>query len=56
MLYTDETPARAPGKMHYVNVPYTEFLKAMHTADRTKEAIYAGEVLPGYPGTIVRDE
>ena len=27
----------------------------MHTGDRTKEAIDAGGVLPGYAGTIVRD-
>ncbi len=33
----------------------TEFLTAMHTGDRTKAAIDAGGVLPGYTGTIVRD-
>ena len=55
MLYADETPARAAGKLHYVHVACTEFLTAMHTGDRTKEAIDAGGVLPGYAGTIVRD-
>jgi len=55
VLYADETPARAAGKLHYVHVACTEFLTAMHTGDRTKEAIDAGGVLPGYEGTIVRD-
>ena len=55
VLYADETPARAAGKLHYVHVACTEFLTAMHTGDRTKEAIDAGSVLPGYGGTIVRD-
>ena len=48
-------PARAAGKLHYVHVACTEFLTAMHTGDRTKEAIDAGGILPGYTGTIVRD-
>ena len=55
VLYADETPARSAGKLHYVHVACTEFLTAMHTGDRTKEAIDAGGVLPGYAGTIVRD-
>ena len=55
VLYADETPARAAGTLHYVHVACTEFLTAMHTGDRTKEAIDAGGVLPGYAGTIVRD-
>ena len=55
VLYADETPARAAGKLHYVHVACTEFLTAMHAGDRTKEAIDAGGVLPGYAGTIVRD-
>ena len=55
VLYADETPARAAGKLHYVHVACTGFLTAMHTGDRTKEAIDAGGVLPGYAGTIVRD-
>src|SRR5208283_1929768 len=55
VLYADETPARVAGHLHYVHVACTEFLTAMHTGDRTKEAIDAGSVLPGYAGTIVRD-
>ena len=39
VLYADETPARAAGHLHYVHVACTEFLTAMHTGDRTKEAI-----------------
>jgi transposase len=55
VLYADETPARAAGRLHYVHVACTEFLTAMHTGDRTREAIDAGGVLPGCTGTIVRD-
>jgi transposase len=55
VLYADETPARACGKLRYVHVACTEFLTAMHTGDRTKETIDAGGVLPGYTGIIVRD-
>jgi transposase len=55
VLYADETPARAAGKLRYVHVACTEFLTAMHTGDRTREAIDSGGVLPGYAGTIVRD-
>ena len=55
VLYADETPARVAGHLHYVHVACTEFLTAMHTGDRTKEAIDAGGVLAGYAGTIVRD-
>ena len=54
VLYADETPARSAGKLHYVHVACTEFLTAI-TGDRTKEAINAGGVLPGYAGTFVRD-
>ena len=55
VLYADETPARAAGKLRYVHVACTEFLTAMHTGDRTSEAIDSGGVLPGYAGTIARD-
>ena len=55
VLYADETPARAAGKLRYVHVACTGFLTAMHTGDRTSEAIDAGGILPGYAGTIVRD-
>ena len=50
VLYADETPARAAGKLRYVCVACAAFLAAMHASDRTKEAINAGGVLPGYPG------
>ena len=55
VLYADETPARAAGKLRYVHVACTEFLTAMHTGDRSKDAIDAGGVLPGYTGVLVRD-
>lgn len=55
VIYADETPARAAGSLGYVHVACTQFLTAMHTGDRTKQAIDAGGVLPGYTGTIVRD-
>ena len=55
VLYADETPARTAGKLHYVHVACTEFLTAMHTGDRAKEAIDSGGILAGYTGTIVRD-
>jgi transposase len=55
VLYADETPARAAGSLRYVHVACTEFLTAMHTGDRTSEAIDSGGILPGYSGTIVRD-
>jgi transposase len=55
VLYADETPARADGKLAYVHVACTEFLTAMHTGGRSAEDIDAGGVLPGYAGTIVRD-
>ena len=55
VLYADETPARTAGKLHYVHVACTEFLTAMHTGDRTKEAIDSGGILAGFTGTIVRD-
>ena len=45
VLYADETPARTAGKLHYVHVACTEFLTAMHTGDRTKEAIDSGGIL-----------
>jgi len=55
VLYADETPARAVGKLHYVHVACTEFLTALHTGGRSAEDIDAGGVLPGYVGTIVCD-
>ena len=55
VLYAGETPARAAGKLRYVHVACTEFLTAMHTGDRSSEAIDSGGILAGYKGTIVRD-
>jgi len=55
VLYADEIPARADGHLHYVHVACTEFLTAMHTGGRAADDIDAGNVLPGYAGTIVRD-
>ncbi len=55
VLYADETPARAGGRLHYVHVACTEFLTVMHTGGRSADDIDAGEILPGYAGTIVRD-
>jgi transposase len=55
VLYADETPAHAAGKLRYVHVACTQFLTALHTGDRTCAAIDAGRVLPGYTGVIVRD-
>src|ERR1019366_9408143 len=51
----DGGAARAAGHLHYVHVACTEFLTAMHTGGRSAADIDAGEVLPGYTGTIVRD-
>ena len=55
VLHVDETPARAAGGLHYVHVAATNYLTALHTGGRSKADIDAGDVLPGYAGTIVRD-
>lgn len=55
VLHADETPVRADGGLEYVHAASTEFLTAMHTGGRSKDDIDAGQVLPGYTGTIVRD-
>lgn len=55
VLGVDETPARAAGGLTYVHVACTEYLTAMHTGRRTKGAIDAGGVLPGFDGVLVRD-
>lgn len=55
VLHVDETPVRAAGGLRYVHAASTEFLTAMHTGGRTKDDIDAGQILPGYTGTIVRD-
>ena len=38
-----------------LQITQPEYLTVMHAGDRTKEAIDAGGVLPGYAGVIVRD-
>lgn len=55
VLHVDETPGRADGGLEYVHVASTQFLTALHTGGRSKADIDAGQVLPGYTGTIVRD-
>ena len=55
VIHVDETPGRADGGLIYVHVACTEFLTAMHTGGRSADDIDAGQVLPGYTGTIVRD-
>ena len=55
VIYADETPARAAGSLEYVHVACTQYLTAMHTGGRSAADIDAGGILPGYPGTIVRD-
>jgi transposase len=55
VLHVDETPARADSALAYVHVACTEFLTAMHIGGRSKADIDAGQILPGYTGTIIRD-
>ena len=55
VLHVDETPARANKSLGYVHVAATEWLTAMHTGGRSKADIDNGGILPGHPGTIVRD-
>ncbi|MGH4011641.1 MAG: IS66 family transposase [Pseudonocardiaceae bacterium] len=55
VLHVDESPGRAAGGLEYVHVAATPFLTAMHTGGRSAADIDAGDVLPGYTGTIVRD-
>jgi len=50
----DETPGRAAGKLAYVHIACTEFLKSAHVGDRSAATIDAGGVLPGYQGVLVR--
>jgi len=54
VLHADETPGRAAGGLTYVHATATEYLTVMHTAGRSAADIDAGQVLPGYAGTIVR--
>ncbi len=55
VLHADETPGRAAGGLSYVHIACTEYLTVMHTGGRSAADIDAGQVLPGYSGTIVRD-
>ena len=55
VLHADETPARAAGQARYLHVACTQYLTAMHAGDRTRDAVDAGQVLPGYGGVLVRD-
>lgn len=55
VLHVDESPGRAAGGLEYVHVAATPFLTAMHTGGRGAADLDAGDVLPGYPGTLVRD-
>jgi transposase len=55
VLHADETVARAEGDRAYVHVACTEFLTHLHTGGRSAADIDAGQVLPGYEGTLVRD-
>ena len=55
VLTPTRPPPGLPGNCTTCTWPAPQFLTAMHTGDRTKEAIDAGGVLPGYAGTIVRD-
>jgi transposase len=55
VLGVDETPVRAEGALTYLHAAGTEFLTALHTGSRSAADIDAGQVLPGYTGTIVRD-
>ena len=55
VLHADETPGRANGALAYVHVAATEYLTVLHTGGRSAADIDAGQVLPDYTGTIVRD-
>lgn len=55
VLNVDETPSKAGGKLAYVHVACSPKYTAMHVGGRTKQAIDAGAVLPGYTGALVRD-
>ena len=55
VLHADETTGRAAGALAYVHVACTEYLTLMHVGGRSSEDIDAGEVLPEFTGTLVRD-
>ncbi len=55
VLHADETTGRAAGALAYVHVACTEYLTLMHVGGRSSEDIDAGEVLPEFTGTLMRD-
>lgn len=55
VLHADETPARVGGGLKYVHVACTPELTLFHVGGRGKADIDAGQVLPGFTGTLVRD-
>ncbi len=55
VLHADETPARVGGRLKYVHVACTPGLTLFHVGGRSKADIDAGQVLPGFTGTLVRD-
>lgn len=55
VLHADETPARLGGGFKYVHVACTPALTLMHVGGRSKADIDAGQVLPAFTGTLVRD-
>lgn len=55
VLHADETPARVGGGLKYVHVACTPELTLLHVGGRAKADIDAGQVLPGFTGTLVRD-
>ncbi|KDA41659.1 hypothetical protein BMG523Draft_03536 [Frankia sp. BMG5.23] len=55
VAHADETTARADGALRYVHVAATDYLTAMHTGDRTAEAIDAGGIWPAFTGVLMRD-
>jgi transposase len=55
LLHADETPARVGGGFKYVHVACTPELTLFHVGGRGKADIDAGQVLPGFTGTLVRD-
>jgi transposase len=55
VLHANETPARVDGGLKYVHVACTDELTLFHVAGRSAADVDAGEVLPGFTGTIVRD-
>ncbi|WP_415840939.1 IS66 family transposase, partial [Nocardiopsis rhodophaea] len=55
VVCADETPTRVAGQRRYVHVACTDRLTCLHPGKRSKEAIEAGGVLPGFAGVLVTD-